>query len=73
MDKEEKTWAELIIRAHLLERISQVANTRYKEKSEPSERHSCLAVRHHREIRIWYDTLREKVPQGSGVLIGGIS
>ncbi len=48
-------------------------NGKYQEKSEPSERHSYLAVHHHREIRIWYDTLREKVPQGSGVLIGGIS
>jgi len=27
VDKEEKTWVELLIRAHLLERITQVANT----------------------------------------------
>jgi hypothetical protein len=27
VDKEGKTWVELIIRAHLLERIAQIANT----------------------------------------------
>ncbi len=27
VDREEKTWVELIIRAHVLERISQIANT----------------------------------------------
>jgi hypothetical protein len=50
VDKEEKTYVELIIRAHLLERITQVANTGRGKRARDGTSPAAYFT-----LRRWYD------------------